>query len=101
MKINPMQQSNIVSHYMNNAAKVTSAGGKGSVPAADSVELSHGAQEYTALLRSARIQMDQAQREETERVGTIMEQMQRGDYQTPDDETLARAILGGSIPEYC
>lgn len=101
MKINPMQQSDIVSRYMNGAVKVTNVGSASAVSSADSVELSSSAQEYTALLRNARTQMDQAEREESEHAGKIMEQVQNGTYQAPDDEALARSILGGNIPEYC
>lgn len=101
MKINPMQQSDIVSRYMNSAAKVSKAASTGAVSSADSVELSSSAQEYTSLLRNARSRMDQSERSESERTGEIMKQVQAGTYQMPSDETLTGAVLSGSVPEYC
>lgn len=101
MKINPMQQSEIVTRYMNSAAKVSKLEGTGAVSSADSVELSSSAQEYTTLLRNARTQMDQSDRAESEHADEIMKQLRSGTYQAPDDKSLARAILSGSIPEYC
>ena len=101
MKINQLQQSGIVSHYMNGAARIPQTAGTGAVSSADSVELSSSAQEYAALLRSARSQMDQAERDESVRAGEVMAQVQNGTYQAPDDDTLAKTILGGTLPEYC
>lgn len=101
MKINPLQQSSIVSHYMNCAAKVPQTASTGAVSSTDSVELSSSAQEYTALLRTARSQMDQAERAESVHAGEVMTQVQNGTYQAPDDNTLAKTILGGTLPEYC
>jgi hypothetical protein len=101
MKINPMQQSEIVSRYMNGAAKVPKAESTSAVSSSDSVELSSSAQEYATLLRNARTQMDQSDRAESQHADEILKQMRAGTYQAPDDQALTKALLSGGIPEYC
>lgn len=101
MKINPTQQSEIVSRYMNSAARVSKAESTSAVSSSDSVELSSSAQKYATLLRNARTQMDQSDRAESDRADEIMRQMRAKTYQAPDDQTLAKALLGSDIPEYC
>lgn len=102
MKINALQQSEIISKYTDNAthvsAKKTDAANS---LKPDSVELSSGAQKYAQLIRQARAELDGDSTQESERADEIASQIKSGSYSVSDSD-LADALAGkGNIPTYC
>ena len=93
MRINPLQQSDVVASYMTTAAKLAPETKQAQSFGNDSVELSSGAREYAQLVRAAREEMDAAEVQETRRADEIAKQINAGTYSVSTDD-VAQAIVG-------
>ncbi len=80
MRIGGINQTEMIARYQNT---INASAPKAERAAAihDSVELSEGAQQYAALVKQARAQLDQADAAEESRVQDIAARIHAGDYQ--------------------
>lgn len=93
MRINSVQQSDAISKYLNNVngspAKVPSVS-----DISDSVELSEGAQKFSALMKEAKEAMVKAGIDEEVKVADIMARMNNNSYNVSDEDVL-NGIMSG------
>lgn len=101
MRINPLFQSEIVSHYVSGATSIPQKTEATKQTSCDTVELSSGAQNYAQLLRDAKTALEKSESGESARTDEIQAQMSAGTYQVSDD-SIVNAVAGyGDIPKYC
>lgn len=93
MKINSIQQSESISKYINN---VSNSQARPSIASkiSDTVELSEGAQKYSALMKAAREQADKIGSDEDTKVADIMERIKSNTYDVPSQQ-VAASIMNG------
>ena len=94
MKINPLQQSDMISSYLN---KVNSPSAKSNLTTGitDSVQLSEGAQKFSALFKQAKEALEKSGSSEDVKVADIMARMNSNSYNVPTDDVVSN-ILGGT-----
>lgn len=95
MRINPLQQSDIVSSYMSGATRVAPEAEQAQNFGNDSVELSTGAKEYAQLVKAAREAMTTSETQEDIRADEIMKQINSGTYGVTTDQ-VAQSIMGSA-----
>ncbi len=100
MKINSVQQSDIVSRYMNSATNVPQKVESTRTVSNDSVELSTGAQNYAQLIKDARGALETSETNEDTRANEIMEQINSGTYSVSTDSVLEMLTGAGDMPSY-
>jgi len=93
MKINPVAQSDAISKYVN-SANSTSVKGPLTANISDSVELSEGAQKFSALMKAAKETVEKTGADEEAKVGDIINRMNAGTYKI-STEDVVRDILSG------
>ncbi len=98
MRINPLQQSDIVASYMSSAAKLAPQAKPAQTFGNDSVELSSGAREYAQLVRAARDAMDASEVQEERRADEIAGQINAGTYSYTTDDVAQSIIGSANIP---
>lgn len=98
MKINSIGPSDAISNYKSNLNS-TPVKGKLEANVSDSVELSEGAQKFSALLKAAKESLAQSDENEDVKAADILAQMKAGTYEVPDD-AVVQGILGGGPSEH-
>lgn len=97
MKINAISQNDAISKYINNVNnKPVRSAVKADI--SDSVELSEGAQKFSALLKAARDSMENSGKTEEAKVADIIAKMNDNSYKVPTDDVV-RGIMSG-IPTH-
>lgn len=91
MKINSVEQSDSISKYVNNVGNNPS---KKPVEAniSDTVELSEGAQKYSALMKAAKESADKIGSDEAAKVADIMARIRSNSYEVSDKQ-IVNSIL--------
>jgi hypothetical protein len=93
MKINSVSQNDAISKYINNVnAKPVKAPVKAEI--SDSVELSEGAQKFTALLKAAKESMDSASTLEEAKAADILAKMNDNTYNVPTKDVVSGILSG-------
>lgn len=92
MKINSVSSADAVSKYQNSVSPVAKS--KPSVGVSDSVELSDGAQKYSALFKAAKDEMAKADLQEQARAQSIKDQIGANAYHVSGG-SVVKDILGG------
>ncbi len=92
MKINSISSADAVSKYHNSVSPVAKS--KPSVGVSDSVELSDGAQKYSALLKTAKDEMAKTDQQEQARAESIKAQIGANAYHVSGG-SVVKDILGG------
>ncbi|MPM15880.1 hypothetical protein SDC9_62254 [bioreactor metagenome] len=89
MKIQPIKPSDAISSYLTSVRTT----GHASVPAAkfssDSVELSAGAQKFSSLLKSVKLELERDGQDEELRVAQIAARIQEGSYQVSSSDVVS------------
>lgn len=97
MKIDSINQSEAISKYLSNAGS-PSVKDAPEVNISDSVELSEGAQKFSALLKAAKEALQASGAEEEVKVADIISRMNNHSYQV-STEDIVSSILHGSLPQ--
>lgn len=93
MKINSVSQSDAISKYVNNISnKPVKSPLKAEI--SDSVELSSGAQKFSALLKSAKEAMEQSGAAEEAKAADIIARMNDNAYKVPTGDVVSGIISG-------
>jgi anti-sigma28 factor (negative regulator of flagellin synthesis) len=93
MRINSVSQNDAISKYINNVnAKPVKAPVKAEI--SDSVELSEGAQKFTALLKAAKDSMEKSGAAEEAKAADIMAKMNEGSYKVPTNDVVSGIMSG-------
>jgi anti-sigma28 factor (negative regulator of flagellin synthesis) len=93
MKINAVSHNDAISKYINNVNnKPVSRPVKADI--SDSVELSEGAQKYSALLKAAKDSMENAGKAEEAKVADIMAKMNTNSYKVPTGDVVSGIMSG-------
>ncbi len=93
MKINSVQQSDAISKYVNNVGVASSKPSTAS-RISDSVELSEGAQKYSAIIKAAREAAEKIGTDEDAKVADITARIKNNTYKVTDDQ-IADSIING------
>ncbi len=93
MRINSVSQNDAISKYINNV-NAKPVKGPMATKISDSVELSEGAQKFTALLKAAKEALENASTLEDARAADIMAQIKNNAYDVPVKDVID-GILNG------
>ena len=93
MKINPLGRSDAISKYTNGLGS-TSAKSSPSAAVSDSIELSEGAQKYSALMKAAKEAMERNDADEQFRAADILTRMKEGTYQVSSEDVVSDILSG-------
>ena len=93
MKINSVGQGDAISKYLNNVGGVQSK--PSSAPTiSDTVELSEGAQKYSAIMKAAKASAEKIGTDEDAKVADIKARIKNNSY-VVSDEQIADSIING------
>lgn len=93
MRINSVSQNDAISKYINNI-NAKPVKGPMATQISDSVELSEGAQKFTALLKAAKESLESTGTLEDARAADIIAQMNNNTYDVPVKDVIS-GILNG------